>query len=91
MKNILIQIKENWFLGLILLLVLNWLLGILNEPKGVIILCATFGIYLFGSYLSKKVFHLSRKGPIPWYGSPIFWLAGISLVLVVYVRVTSMS
>ena len=75
MKNFYIYIKENWIIGFLLIIFLNWILGILRQPHGIAILITSVVVYFLAGFLSTKIFKLNRRGPIPWYGSPILWVA----------------
>ena len=83
MKSLYISIKENWVVGFFLIIFINWILGILSEPQGLAVLIATAVVYFVSGFLSTKVFKLSSRGPIPWYGSPLFWVA-IPIICVVF-------
>jgi hypothetical protein len=69
--------KENWFTLVLYLVLFNWLFTILMESWGLFLFTVSAGIAL--NFLSKKVFLLHKGGPIPWYGSPIFY---VSLVFI---------
>lgn len=75
MKSALRYLKENWLKGVFTLILISWIVNIVAEPFGLLILIATVLLVLVASFLSKKVFKLDRKGPIPWYGSPLFWVS----------------
>jgi hypothetical protein len=83
MKNLYLYIKENWVAGFFLVIFLNWILGIFNEPQGIAVLIATVVVYFVAGFLSTKVFKLSRRGPISWYGSPLFWVT-IPIICVIF-------
>jgi hypothetical protein len=83
MKNVFIYIKENWVIGFFLIIFLNWILGILREPQGIAILISSAAVYFLACFLSTKVFKLNSRGPIPWYGSPLFWVA-IPIICIIF-------
>ena len=77
MENGINYLKENWGLVLIYFIGFGWLANIIDQPYGFLILAVTVVFVVVFQFLSKKVFKLHKKGPIPWYGSPILWVGGI--------------
>ena len=84
MENGINYLKRNWVSVLIYLIVFSWVASILNQPHGLLILVLTVTLVLTFEFLSKKVFKLHKKGAIPWYGSPILWVGGIMLCVLVF-------
>ena len=84
MENGINYLKENWVSVLIYLIAFSWVVSILDQPHGVLILAVTVVFVIAFEFLSKKVFKLHKKGPIPWYGSPILWVGGIFLCILVF-------
>lgn len=84
MENGIKYLKENWLLVLFYLVLFSWVISIAFETWGLLILASTVILVLIFEYLSKKVFKLHKKGPIPWYGSPIIWVGGIVFAAWIY-------
>jgi hypothetical protein len=83
-KSIFQYINKNWPQLIFWFVLLNWALGMIKQPFGVLILGGTIALYFIAGYLSKKVFRLDKGGQIPWYGSPVFWLGMMVLLVLVY-------
>ena len=77
MENGINYLKQHWVSVLIYLVVFSWVASIVNQPHGLLILAITVILVAVFELLSKKVFKLHKKGPMPWYGSPIIWVGGI--------------
>ncbi|MBL4630102.1 MAG: hypothetical protein JKY14_02745 [Paraglaciecola sp.] len=84
MKKGLIYIKENWLAGIFILIAVNWLIGIVMDPWGIVTLIGTLALVVVGSFLSKRIFKLNNNGPIPWYGSPILWISIVFVCVIAY-------
>lgn len=87
MKRLVFYLKENWASCLITLLLSFWFISFILEPYGLPIAAALVVLWQVCWFLSIKVFKLNRKGPIPWYGSPVVWLGVPVLVALVYLGV----
>ena len=84
MENGMNYLKQNWLSILIYLIVFIWVASILNQPHGLLVLALTVILIVAFELLSKKVFKLHKKGPIPWYGSSILWVSGTMLCVLVF-------
>ena len=84
MENGMNYLKQNWLPILIYLIVFIWVASILNQPHGLLVLALTVILIVAFELLSKKVFKLHKKGPIPWYGSSILWVGGTMLCVLVF-------
>ncbi|MDT0584352.1 hypothetical protein [Brumicola blandensis] len=90
MDKLVAQFKEYWAdkekrNNILILLVLAFLF-IEDEPVLLILKYAAIGfVAVLFDLLSEKYLKLHKKGPMPWYSTPILWVGVPALIFMVYV------
>jgi len=69
-----ISIRKYWIEIAVMVLVVLWAISVVSQPFGLFILPASIALVAVCSFLSRKMLFLHKQGPLPWYGSPIFWV-----------------